>query len=291
VLSFAVMSRYTLLAKDQGTPAHDALGGTQTYGSYPYILVGDSTGRAHGVLLVNRSIPRTRYLHLHMLRSSPVPYPLSTQQSRVVRNLLTESRSNAMDVILTDVGAPTGCVTYRTTGGILDFIFFAGPSPLDVTRDLTATLGFPALPPYWGLGFHLCRWGYKDINETAAVVAAMRAAQLPHDVMWNDIDYMDQYLDFTSDPQRYPTLEMRALVDDLHAHGQHYVMITDPGISSTQPQGTYPPLDEGVAEDVFINVSGKPLVGKVWPGERAPDSRTPTRLNISICSSIRSLSH
>jgi lysosomal alpha-glucosidase len=156
---------------------------------------------------------------------------------------------------------------------------------------LTATLGFPALPPYWGLGFHLCRWGYKDINETAAVVAAMRAAQLPHDVMWNDIDYMDQYLDFTSDPQRYPTLEMRALVDDLHAHGQHYVMITDPGISSTQPQGTYPPLDEGVAEDVFINVSGKPLVGKVWPGERAPDSRTPTRLNISICSSIRSLSH
>ena len=61
--------------------------------------------------------------------------------------------------------------------------------------------------------------------------------------------------------------QMRALVDDLHAHGQHYVMITAPGISSSQPHGTYRPLDEGIEDDVFINISGKPLVGKVWPGE------------------------
>jgi alpha-glucosidase (family GH31 glycosyl hydrolase) len=219
--------KYTLFAKDQGTPQHSPAGGSQTYGSYPFVLVGDAKGRAHGIMLLN---------------------------------------SNTMDVILTDAGAATGSITYRTTGGILDLFFFAGPKPLDVTRDLSATLGFPALPPYWGLGFHLCRWGYKDINETAAVVSAMRAAQLPHDVMWNDIDYMSQYLDFTSDAHRYPMQHMRSFVDDLHAHGQHYVMITDPGISSTQPHGAYPPLDEGVAGDVFINISGKQLVGKVWPG-------------------------
>lgn len=76
-----------------------------------------------------------------------------------------------------------------------------------------------------------------------------------------------RYLDFTTDAQRYPMPQMRALVDDLHAHGQRYVMITDPGISSTQPHGTYRPLDEGIADDVFINISGKPLIGKVWPGQ------------------------
>jgi alpha-glucosidase (family GH31 glycosyl hydrolase) len=97
-----------------------------------------------------------------------------------------------MDVILSDSGAATGSITYRTTGGIIDLLFFAGPSPLDVTRDLSSTLGLPSLPPYWGLGFHLCRWGYRDVNETAAVVAAMRSEQLPHDVMWNDIDYMSE---------------------------------------------------------------------------------------------------
>ena len=77
---------------------------------------------------------------------------------------------------------------------------------------------------------------------------------------------MSEYLDFTADAHRYPAHAMRALVDDLHAHGQHYVMITDPGISSTQPHGAYPPLDEGIEADVFVNITGKRLVGKVWPG-------------------------
>ena len=44
------------------------------------------------------------------------------------------------------------------------------------------------------------------------------------DVQWNDIDYMDQHLDFTFDPVRFK--ELPALVDNLHDNGQHYVMIT-----------------------------------------------------------------
>ncbi len=124
-------------------------------------------------------------------------------QTITISSPVFPSTSNTMDVILTDAGASTGSITYRTTGGIFDFLFFAGPSPLDITRDLSSSLGFPALPPYWGLGFHLCRWGYKDVNETAAVVAAMRSAQLPHDVMWNDIDYMNESL---SPPPPPPTV-------------------------------------------------------------------------------------
>ena len=43
------------------------------------------------------------------------------------------------------------------------------------------------------------------------------------DVQWNDIDYMDQYLDFTLDSTNFATLP--DLVKDLHAHDQRYVMI------------------------------------------------------------------
>ena len=43
------------------------------------------------------------------------------------------------------------------------------------------------------------------------------------DVQWNDIDYMDQYLDFTLDPTNFATLP--DLVKDLHTHDQRYVMI------------------------------------------------------------------
>lgn len=43
------------------------------------------------------------------------------------------------------------------------------------------------------------------------------------DVQWNDIDYMDQFKDFTLDSNKFATLP--DLVKDLHAHNQRYVMI------------------------------------------------------------------
>lgn len=41
------------------------------------------------------------------------------------------------------------------------------------------TAGFPAMPPIWALGFHLCRWGYGSSNETWQTVRAMRNYQIP----------------------------------------------------------------------------------------------------------------
>lgn len=35
------------------------------------------------------------------------------------------------------------------------------------------------MPPYWALGFHLCRWGYISTAVTKEVVKNMTAAQFP----------------------------------------------------------------------------------------------------------------
>lgn len=35
------------------------------------------------------------------------------------------------------------------------------------------------MPPYWGLGFHLCRWGYSSTTTTRQAVANMSAARFP----------------------------------------------------------------------------------------------------------------
>uniref|UniRef100_A0A8B9FBH4 P-type domain-containing protein n=1 Tax=Amazona collaria TaxID=241587 RepID=A0A8B9FBH4_9PSIT len=126
-------------------------------------------------------------------------------------------------------------------------------------------IGFPAMPPFWALGFHLCRWGYGSSNETWQTVRAMRNYQIPQDAQWNDIDYMDGYRDFTFDSQKFASLP--SLVEDLHKHGQHYVMILDPGISSTDPNGSYWPFDEGLRRGLFLNTTqGQTLIGQVWPG-------------------------
>ncbi|XP_013407695.1 lysosomal alpha-glucosidase-like [Lingula anatina] len=84
--------------------------------------------------------------------------------------------SNAMSVSL----QPTPSIIYRTTGGILDFYIFLGPSPQDVVQQYTDVIGKPYLPPYWSLGFHLCRWGYNSSNMTRTVIERMRRGKFPY---------------------------------------------------------------------------------------------------------------
>ncbi|XP_033124429.1 lysosomal alpha-glucosidase-like isoform X2 [Anneissia japonica] len=177
--------------------------------------------------------------------------------------------SNAMEVVL----QPTPAITYRTIGGILDFYIFLGPKPEAVVQQYTEVIGRSYMPPYWGLGFHLCRWGYGSAENTLSVVEKMRAAGIPQDSQWNDIDYMDSFHDWTYDKTHYSTLP--SVPDDLHKHNQHYIMIIDPGIASTATD--YAPYDDGIKEGVFVkDYQGKPIIGSVWPGNTAfPDFFNP----------------
>lgn len=83
--------------------------------------------------------------------------------------------------------------------------------------------------------------------------------------MWTDIDYMDDYKDWTWDPDNFPQSGMRDFVDSLHAQGQKYVVIVDPGIKNT---AGYVSFDEGVQMDAFVkDPQGGYYVGNVWPGD------------------------
>ena len=80
------------------------------------------------------------------------------------------------------------------------------------------------MPPYWGLGFHLCRWGYGSLNGTETVNENMRRYGIPQDVQWNDIEYMDRHLDFTVDQSKWGRLgEFAKLLHDVHH--QYYIPI------------------------------------------------------------------
>ncbi|XP_072098532.1 lysosomal alpha-glucosidase isoform X1 [Mobula birostris] len=182
--------------------------------------------------------------------------------------------SNAKDVLL----QPFPALTWRTTGGILDFYVFLGPDPKTVIRQYMDVIGYPIMPPYWSLGFHLCRWGYWSTNITREVVENMTTAHMPQDVQWNDLDYMDEKKDFTYNRQNFS--DYAEMVEEFHQKGLKYVMIVDPGISSSEAPGKYKPFDDGVKRGVFIkNETGLPSIGQVWPGPTAfPDFTNPETL-------------
>lgn len=167
--------------------------------------------------------------------------------------------ANGMDIIVSN-----GTMKYRTIGGVLDFWFFIGPGTEQVIQQYQQVIGKPYMPPFWVLGFHQCRWGFKTIDDPKAVVQEYRKRGIPLDTMWGDIDYMDQRRDFSWDPRNFPKDQMASFVDSLHAQDMRYVVIVDPGIPFLPEYGPY---EEGRKQDVFIkNFDGSLFVGEVWPG-------------------------
>jgi lysosomal alpha-glucosidase len=91
----------------------------------------------------------------------------------------------------------------------------------------------------------------------------MHDARFPYDAQWTDIDAMSSHLDFSYDNRSFHGLP--DLVRQLQSDGMHYVNIIDPGISSTQKAGAYPPYDEGIKRGIFVKKfnSTDPIIGQV----------------------------
>ena len=150
-------------------------------------------------------------------------------------------------------------------GGEVDYYVFTGPTPKDVTEQLTRLSGRPLMPPLWALGYHQSRWGYRSEAQMCGLVREFRSRNIPLDVLHFDIDYMRGYRDFTWDPERFPN--PKGLLADLEKDGVRAVTILDPGVKNDLDNG-YAAADDGVANDVFIkNPDGSRFTGYCWPDE------------------------
>ena len=59
-----------------------------------------------------------------------------------------------------------------------------GPSIKDVWRQYAKLTGTQQLPPIFSLGYHQCRWNYRDEKDVAAVEAMFEELDYPYDVLW-----------------------------------------------------------------------------------------------------------
>lgn len=137
-----------------------------------------------------------------------------------------------------------------------------GDNEKDIVKQFRQLIGRSYIPPFWAFGYGQSRWGYKNEEDIRSVAEQYKAAGIPLDSIYLDIDYMEQYKDFTVDKDRFPDLEK--LVIDMKNQGIRLVPIIDAGVKIEDGYDVY---EEGVRENYFCkNSEGKDFVGAVWPG-------------------------
>ena len=140
-------------------------------------------------------------------------------------------------------------------------LIIEGDTPQAVLIKLGELTGTLELPPLWALGYQQARWSYVPDTRVKEIADEFRARSIPCDVLWIDIDYMDEFRIFTFDSEMFP--DPPDLNDYLHRIGFKSVWILDPGV---QQQPGYFVYDEGLQGDHFLREpDGEIFTGRSWP--------------------------
>lgn len=163
-------------------------------------------------------------------------------------------------------------IVFNTEGALFRIYIIDRESPQAVLKGLSELTGTIKMPPRWTLGYHQSRFSYGTEQRVREIADTFRAKNIPCDVIWMDIDYMDGYRVFTFNQENFP--DPRALNDDLHKKGFRAVYMIDPGV---KVDPNYEIYKSGTANDVWVRkLNGEEYHGKVWPGDCAfPDFTQP----------------
>lgn len=153
----------------------------------------------------------------------------------------------------------TGVVLYEITAES-----HSGESALtNIVHQFRELIGQSYVAPRWAFGFQQSRWGYRNEEDVRKVVSSYKENNLPLDAVCMDIDYMDEFMDFTVDSKKFPNL--KKLSTELKEQGVRLIPIIDAGVKVKEGYSVY---DEGVANNYFCKKEdGKSdYTAGVWPG-------------------------
>lgn len=117
---------------------------------------------------------------------------------------------------------------FMSESGIIDLFLLPGPNPSAIYNQYARLTGRTPLPPIFSLGYHQCRWNYRDEADVYSVHSNFEDLDYPYDVLWLDIEHTDGKRYFTWNDKAFPNpIEMQK---KLGGHGHRTVTIIDPHI-------------------------------------------------------------
>ena len=166
---------------------------------------------------------------------------------------------------------------WMAESGALDLFLFPGPDFANVHKMYGDFLGTTALPPLFSLGYHQCRWNYRDEHDVEEVDAGFDEHDIPYDVIWLDIEHTDGKRYMTWDSTKFPTPER--MIHNIAEKGRKMVVIIDPHVKK---DNNYPIFKEAESKQYYVKKNDKTtdFDGWCWPGSSMyldvtnPDVRT-----------------
>ena len=153
--------------------------------------------------------------------------------------------------------------SFHTETPDYDLYLLSGGNENAICKEFRTLIGRSYIPPRWAFGLAQSRWGYKTEEDVREVARQYKEHDLPLDMICMDIEYMQDYADFTVNKERFP--DLAKLSADLKAQGIRLVPIIDAGVRIDPNDST---CTEGLEKGYFCKkADGTPFVAAVWPGK------------------------
>ena len=153
--------------------------------------------------------------------------------------------------------------SFHTETPDYDLYLLSGGNENAICKEFRTLIGRSYIPPKWAFGLAQSRWGYKTEEDVREVARQYKEHDLPLDMICMDIEYMQDYADFTVNKERFS--DLAKLSADLKAQGIRLVPIIDAGVR-IDPND--PTCTEGLEKGYFCKkADGTPFVAAVWPGK------------------------
>lgn len=154
-------------------------------------------------------------------------------------------------------------LSFHTETPDYDLYLLSGGNENAICKEFRTLIGRSYIPPRWAFGLAQSRWGYKTEEDIREVARQYKEHDLPLDMICMDIEYMQDYADFTVNKERFP--DLAKLSADLKAQGIRLVPIIDAGVRVDPNDST---CTEGLEKGYFCKkADGTPFVAAVWPGK------------------------
>ena len=168
-----------------------------------------------------------------------------------------------------DMGKEMGDrIFFGAIGGQIQYYFIPGENIKEVVKNYTALTGRMEMPPLWSLGYQQCRFSYFSQEEVRELVKTFEEKDIPLDVVYLDIDYMDGFRVMTFKTPNFD--DAAGLISDLKEMGIRTITIIDPGVKVDEEYLVFKRGKEG--NHFTKKLDGEMFIGAVWPGDSAfPD--------------------